>query len=62
MTRLDYLLAELRCASIRARLWVTDIEAIGAALKVGLVTPDQAVELLADCDALHLLGTEEDVP
>jgi hypothetical protein len=52
----DYLLAELRCAASRARLWQHDIEAVGLALKGGLVTPEQALELLADCDALHLVG------
>jgi len=56
MTRVDYLLAELRCAAIRARLWQADIEAVGIALKVGLVSPEQALELLDDCDALHLIG------
>lgn len=33
MTRLEYLLAELRCASLRARLWQADIDAVGLALK-----------------------------
>jgi hypothetical protein len=48
----DYLLAELRCAALRARLARSDIEAVGVALKGGLISPDQAVELLNDCDAL----------
>jgi hypothetical protein len=52
----DYLLAELRCAAMRARLWQADIEAVGIALKGGLIEPDEAVELLADCGALHLVG------
>jgi hypothetical protein len=62
MTRVDYLLAELRCASLRARLWQADIEAVGLALKAGLVEPEQALELLHECDALHLVGAvrEED--
>jgi hypothetical protein len=50
--RLDYLLQELRCASLRARLAAADIDAIGLATKHGLVTPEQALELLSDCDAL----------
>ena len=53
-----YLLAELRCAALRARLWQADIEAVGLALKAGLVEPEQALELLHDCDALHLVGTD----
>src|SRR5262245_51407072 len=57
LTRLDYLLAELRAASLRARLWQADIEAVGIALKHGLIHPEQALELLYDCDALHLVDT-----
>jgi hypothetical protein len=53
--RTDYLLAELRSASLRARLWQSDIDAVGKALKVGLVTPDQALEMLQDCDCLSLV-------
>jgi hypothetical protein len=53
----DYLLAELRCALLRTRLAQCDIEAVGLALKGGLVTPDQALELLHDVDALRLVGT-----
>ena len=56
MNRVDYLLAELRCAAIRARLWQADIEAVGMALKAGLIEPEQALELLQDCDALHLVS------
>jgi hypothetical protein len=52
MNRVDYLLQELRCAALRARLAAADIDAVGLALKAGLVTPDQALELLSDCDAL----------
>ena len=63
MTRHEYLLAELRCAAMRARLWQSDIEAVGMALKVGLIEPEQALELLADCDALYLVApNEEGVP
>jgi hypothetical protein len=42
MTRRDYLLAELRCASLRARLWQADIDAVGLALKAGLIEPEGA--------------------
>jgi hypothetical protein len=55
--RIDYLLAELRCASLRARLWQADIEAVGVALKAGWIDPEQAAEALADCDCLHLVGS-----
>lgn len=56
-THTDYLLAELRCAALRARLWQSDIEAIGLALKAGLISPEKAIELVDESGALHLLGT-----
>jgi hypothetical protein len=55
LDRRAYLLQELRCAVLRARLWQADIEAVDLALKGGLIDPEQALELLADCDALHLI-------
>jgi hypothetical protein len=59
MSRTEYLLAELRCASLRARLWTADIDAVGKALAAGLIEPEQALELLADCDCLHLIDPKE---
>ena len=58
--RADYLLAELRCAVLRARLMQADIEAVGLALKCNSISPEQAIFLLDDCDALHLIGTDGD--
>lgn len=52
----DYIIAELRCAALRTRLLQADIDAVGIALKGGLVTPDQALELLHDVDALRIVG------
>ncbi len=60
MNRVEYLLAELRCASLRARLAQADIEAVGLALKGGLISPDQAVLLLADADCLGFVGKKEE--
>jgi predicted RNA-binding protein associated with RNAse of E/G family len=59
MTRHEYLLAELRCASLRARLWQVDIDAVGMALKAGWISPEQAVEALADCNCLQLIEPKE---
>ena len=56
----EYLLAELRAAALRARLWQADIDAVGIALKAGLISPDQAVEHLSDCGLLRLLGLREE--
>jgi hypothetical protein len=51
-----YVLAELRCAALRARLAAADIDAIGIALKTGMIGPQDAVEALADTSALDYLG------
>jgi hypothetical protein len=57
MNYTDYLLAELRAASLRHRLVQSDLDAIGFALKGGLISPDQALEHLHEVDALRLFGT-----
>jgi hypothetical protein len=57
--RSDYVLAELRCASLRARLWQLDIEAVGIALEAGWISPEDAVEALADCNCLQLITPKE---
>jgi len=56
----------LRCSHLgetrnacHPRLWQSDIEAVGTALKAGLIEPEQALELLADCDALYLIAPKE---
>jgi hypothetical protein len=59
-TKTEYLLSELRCASLRARLLQSDVDAIGLALKAGLISADQAVGHLADCGLLRLLGLREE--
>jgi len=58
--RCEYLLTELRAAALRARLWQADIDAVGLALKAGLISPDQAVEHLSDCGLLRLLAVREE--
>jgi hypothetical protein len=50
-----YLLAELRCAALRARLAANDIDAIGIALNGDLITAIEAIELLDDADAIRFL-------
>jgi hypothetical protein len=51
-----YLIAELRCAALRAKLWQNDITAIALALKGGLISADSAVEHLRDCGVLRLVA------
>jgi hypothetical protein len=50
--RTAYLLAELRCAALRARLIACEIDAIGIALRSGMIDPDTAVAWLHDCNVL----------
>jgi hypothetical protein len=52
----DYLLAELRCAFLRAQLLQNDVAAIGIALKGGLINEDIAVEQLSECGVLRLVA------
>ena len=56
--RRRYVLAEFRCAFIKARLAQLDIEAVALALKHGILTPQQAVAMFWDSDAVHFLGLE----
>ena len=51
-----YLLAEIECAVLRAKLLENDLRAIGLALKGHLIDADAAVEYLWHCDALRLVA------
>ena len=57
-----YLLAELRCAALRARLAAHDIDAIGIALNGDLITAIEALELLDDADAIRFLVPTQPEP
>jgi hypothetical protein len=59
MDHKEYLLAELRCARLRAQLIVADIDAIGLALKAGMVTPEQALAHMNDTGLLRYLGSTD---
>lgn len=54
--RREYLLAEFRCALIKARLAQCDIEAVALALRMRIVTPEQAAHLYWDSAAIRFLG------
>jgi hypothetical protein len=47
----EYVLGELRCAALRARLAAADIDTIGVALNSGMIEPQTALEWLADAGA-----------
>jgi len=51
--RYDYLIQEFRCAILRARLEVADLEAIALALRAGLITAEQALDHASDCGCLR---------
>ena len=53
----ETLLAELRCASLRARLAARDIDAIATALRFNLVTAEAALRML-DPNSLPYLRYE----
>jgi hypothetical protein len=48
----DYLLAEIRCAALRARLAALDIDAAGVALRGGMITPEVALEWVNEAGAI----------
>jgi hypothetical protein len=54
--RYKYLIQEFTCAVLRARLEANDLEAIGLALKAGIVTAEQALELAADSGCLRWIA------
>jgi hypothetical protein len=54
----EYILAEFRCALAKARLAARDIEAVGLALKNGIISPEQAAAMLWDSEAIGFLGLD----
>jgi hypothetical protein len=56
--RKDYVLAEFRCAIVKGRLALLDLEAVALALKAGFVTPEQAVAMFWNSQAVQFLGLD----
>ena len=54
----ELLLASLRCEYLRTRAWLADLQALGIALKGGLISPDQAAEHMRDLDLLSPLAVQ----
>jgi hypothetical protein len=48
----NYLLAELRCAALRARLLTNEIQTMAIALRAGFISPDNAVAHLHEIGVL----------
>jgi hypothetical protein len=53
-----FVLAEIRCASLRARIAVNEIQTMGIALKAGLVSVDSVLEHLHDVGVLDLIDMD----
>lgn len=53
---LEYLLAEMRCARLRAQLIQNEIDAIGIALDRGMITADQAMQCLQEVGLARWIG------
>jgi|HubBroStandDraft_6_1064221.scaffolds.fasta_scaffold3874858_1 hypothetical protein len=51
----NYLVRELRCASLRARLAANEIQTMGLALRLGLIGPEVVLEHLHEVGVLHLI-------
>jgi len=58
MTFAEYLAAELRAASLRAKLLASEIDAIAVALSGGLITADQALVVMHGVDLLRFIGED----
>jgi hypothetical protein len=52
----DYILAEFRCALVKAKLAQLDIESVATALRLNIVTPEQAAALFWESEAIKYLG------
>lgn len=58
--RRHYVLAELRCASLRAQLAQLDIETAAIALAGNVVTAEQAVAMIEDSDAAFFVSVRQE--
>jgi hypothetical protein len=56
--RHEYILAEFRCAFLKAKLAQLEIETIAIALKSHIVDPEQAVAMFWESHATQFLGLE----
>jgi hypothetical protein len=57
----DFLLAELKCASLRTRLLTVEIESITVALRGGFINTDGAMNWLSEAGGLNLIAVSSAV-
>lgn len=58
MTR-EYIIATLRCATLRSRLLANELDVIGIAVRDGVVSPEAAIMWARDIGALDLVGQDD---
>lgn len=58
MTR-EYIIAALRCATLRSRLLANELDVIGIAVRDGVVSPEAAIMWARDIGALDLVGQDD---
>lgn len=51
----EYVLAELRTARLRAKMYVNEIEAIGIALKAHMIEPEDALAWMQEAGTLDFM-------
>jgi len=51
----EYVLSQLRCARLRLKILITEIETIGIALKADALGPYEALDALHDAGTLNFL-------
>jgi hypothetical protein len=51
----DFVLAQLKCAGLRARLMTAEIDSIGVALRGDFIDTDDAIAWLNECGGLQFL-------
>ena len=54
--RKEFMLAALRTASLRAKLYETEINSVGVALKGGLIDSYTAMQWIKDIGAIEFMG------
>jgi hypothetical protein len=52
----EFVLAQLRCASLRVRLLLIEVDTLGLGVRAGFIPPENAIEMLDDMGALDLIG------
>jgi len=52
----EFVLAQLRCASLRVQLLLIEVDTLGLGVRAGFIPVENAIEMLGDMGALDLVG------